>query len=263
MQTALAAVGLVGAAVLLTILGVVAVRRSVSLATLEAHNEVAGFVYAVVGVVYGVLLAFVVLAVWEEFERAEAHAEQEANALVDLYRLAGGLPEPARRPLREAVLTYTRAVVDEEWEAMAWGRPSGRALALVDDLWRAYLEIEPRTERERAVYSESLTRMSDFADARRLRLYESRNALPDVMWLALIIGAGVTVGFSLLFGVRSVASQAVMTATLAVSIVLLLFLTWALDHPFRGDVRVPPAAFEAALTAMEGAAPAAPGQADR
>jgi hypothetical protein len=54
------------------------------------------------------------------------------------------------------------------------------------------------------------------------------------MWLALIIGAGIAVGFSLLFGVRNVASQAVMTATLAVSIVLLLFLTWALDHPFRG-----------------------------
>ena len=258
MQTVLAVVGLIAATVLLALLAVAAVRRSVPLAALEAHTEVAGFVYAVVGVVYGVLLAFVVLAVWEEFERAELHAEEEANALVDLYRLAGGLPEPARQPLREALLAYPRVVIDEEWEAMAQGGPSERALALVNDLWRVYLEVEPRTERERAAYGESLARLGGFADARRLRLYESHNTLPDAMWAALIVGAGITVGFSLLFGVRNVASQAVMTATLAVSIALLLFLVSTLDYPFRGDVRVPPTALEVALTAMEGAAGATP-----
>ena len=33
----------------------------------EKHNEVAGFIFATVGVVYAVLLAFVVIVVWEQF----------------------------------------------------------------------------------------------------------------------------------------------------------------------------------------------------
>jgi hypothetical protein len=37
----------------------------------QKHNDVAGFIYAVLGVVYAVLLALVVIAVWEEFDAAK------------------------------------------------------------------------------------------------------------------------------------------------------------------------------------------------
>lgn len=34
----------------------------------QQHNDVAGFIYAVLGVVYAVLLGFVTLVVWEDFQ---------------------------------------------------------------------------------------------------------------------------------------------------------------------------------------------------
>ena len=43
--------------------GLFVVRRSVALATLESHNDVAGFIIAVVGVLYAVILGFVVVIV--------------------------------------------------------------------------------------------------------------------------------------------------------------------------------------------------------
>jgi hypothetical protein len=36
----------------------------------QGHNDVAGFIYAVVGVIYAVLLALMVIAVWEDYEKA-------------------------------------------------------------------------------------------------------------------------------------------------------------------------------------------------
>ena len=49
------------------------------------HNDVAGFIYAVLGVIYAVLLALVVIATWEEFGRARVTVEAEANALAEIF----------------------------------------------------------------------------------------------------------------------------------------------------------------------------------
>ena len=48
---------------------------------LARHNDVAGFIYAALGVIYAVLLALVVIAVWGEYDAASVTVEQEANAL--------------------------------------------------------------------------------------------------------------------------------------------------------------------------------------
>ena len=78
---------LVGGTVLLSIAGTLLVRRFVGVEVLERHNEVAGFIYAVLGVVYAVLLGFAAITVWERYDRAQASVAQEANDLADLYRM--------------------------------------------------------------------------------------------------------------------------------------------------------------------------------
>ncbi|MDQ3834611.1 MAG: hypothetical protein M3315_13495, partial [Actinomycetota bacterium] len=60
-----------------SIAGLVLVRRLTSLSVRQEHNDVAGFIYAVVGISYAVLLAFLVIAVWERFEAARDAADQE------------------------------------------------------------------------------------------------------------------------------------------------------------------------------------------
>jgi hypothetical protein len=71
----------VAAIVGLAIGGMLLVRRSVTLSTLESHNQVAGYIYSVVGVVYAVLLAFIVIIVWQKHTEVQVQVEQEANQL--------------------------------------------------------------------------------------------------------------------------------------------------------------------------------------
>jgi len=56
------------------------VRRQVALERLTVNNEVAGFKFATIGVLYAVLLAFVVVVVWERFNDAEHAVAREAGA---------------------------------------------------------------------------------------------------------------------------------------------------------------------------------------
>jgi protein-S-isoprenylcysteine O-methyltransferase Ste14 len=89
----------VGGACLAALVGLSVVQRLVPVTIRKEHNDVAGFIYAVLGVIYAVLLALVVIAVWEEFGRARVTVEAEANALAEIFWLAHRLPEPEGRHL--------------------------------------------------------------------------------------------------------------------------------------------------------------------
>src|SRR5947209_5891998 len=100
------------------------IRKLVPAIVEGEHNDVAGFLIAVVGVVYAVTLAFIVIVTWEEFRNARDTVEEEAGALRALYRDARALPEPTATQASQLVVRYAEAVAGPEWDAMDNGRTS-------------------------------------------------------------------------------------------------------------------------------------------
>src|SRR6476661_3477493 len=84
----------VGGTALVTAVLTWIIRTHVSERVHIGNNEVAGFLFAGVSVIYGVLLAFLVLVVWQTFQDAALVVEQEANTLVDIFRIGQELPTP-------------------------------------------------------------------------------------------------------------------------------------------------------------------------
>lgn len=251
MQTVFQTVAIVAVSIGAALLGQAVVRARVRSATLAAHTDVAGFVYAALAVVYGVILAQVIVAAWEDYEEARAAAAAEASALLDLFRLAEGWPESERGVIEAALIAYGRAVIDEEWPAMARNEiPAPGAVDRMRDVWRAYETIEA-TVGEGARYAVSLEELDELDDARGDRLGASRRGLPGVMWAVLIVGGVLTVAFAYLFAVENAIAQGVMLASLAALVAILLILIQALDQPFQGGSRVTPAAFERIVSFAE------------
>lgn len=242
-QTWLLGILLVGALPALAVGGAILVRRAVGPEVLERHNEVAGFIYAVVGVVYAVLLGFSAIIVWEQFRHAQQGIEGEANALASLYRDAQVFPPEVRKEVEVWLRAYARVVVEKEWPAMAEGKSSPEAWQAYNQLWRTYHDFKPQDEHQRAWYSASLQRLNELGDQRRDRLLSIRSGVPGVIW-AVLLGAGaITIGFSFFFGTRNAWAQGLMTAGLAVTIGVVLLSIVALERPFAGFTRVGPEAF--------------------
>jgi hypothetical protein len=236
------------AVVILALAGLYVVRRVVPHHVLAPHNDVAGFVYATLAVTYAVILGFAVITVWEQFEEARHNSDREANAVADLYRLAAWFPDAEQREVQQALLDYANSVVDDEWDAMNRGTaPDLQTAAALDRVWDTYRQAGEGSIGQSTAYEDSLDRLQDLGDARRIRLLESREGIPGIMWAALIAGAVLTVGFAYGFGVERGKSHALMLATLAASIALLLFVVWSLDHAYRGDVRIGPEPFRLVL----------------
>ena len=239
------------AAMLVSVVGLALVQRLVSSELRKQHNDVAGFIYAVIGIVYAVMLALVVVAVWEDYEAARDTTDREANELAEIFWLAHRFPEPRQRQIQELTRSYARVVVEEEWPLMAEGRSSSRAWALLDEMRGVIEGFEPRTEAGQVLYQEGLNRIHDLADARRMRLVEANEGIPAILWVVLGIGGIVTVGFTYLFGLENTQVHRLMVAALAGLIALVLLTIGALEYPFSGDARIGPGAFELILDRFE------------
>jgi hypothetical protein len=229
--------------VIAAVVGLVLVQRLVPSGLREEHNDVAGFIYAVVGVMYAVLLAFVVIAVRQDYETAKGTVEGEANELAGVYFLADRLPDPERERVQGLARSYARVVVEEEWPLMERGETSSRATSALRELRVSLQDIDASTSAGQVLYDQALTRMHQVSDARRLRLLETTEGLPVVLWVVLVGGGVVTVCFTYLFGIKNNVAHALMVAALTLLICGILFTIGALEYPFSGYSRVQPHAF--------------------
>jgi Protein of unknown function (DUF4239) len=105
----------------LAALGLLAAHQLLPHAVRSEHNAVSGFVLSIVGAIYSVLLAFIAVAVWQDFGQAEHLVQTEANLVGDLYRDTVAFPEPTASELRRNLFVYAESVVQDEWPALAAG----------------------------------------------------------------------------------------------------------------------------------------------
>jgi hypothetical protein len=255
LETIINGILVVGGICLLALLGFELVHRLVPAASRQQHNDVAGFIYAALGVIYAVLLALVVIAVWEEYGAADATVEQEANATAEIFWLGNRLPEPLGTHVQELAKSYAEEVAHSEWPLMQKGQrppletedgiPSG--WTIIDNLRATLQDFEPRTKADEQLYAEGLDQIENLNNARRMRLVAAEEGVPGVLWSVLVFGGIAAVGFTYLFGLESTWAHRLMVATLAAVIGLVLFTVAALGHPFEGGARIGTGAFELIL----------------
>jgi hypothetical protein len=222
------------------------IRKWVGADKLVKNNEIAGFKFATVGVIYAVLLAFAVIAVWDKFSEAQNSIADEAGATAALFRYSEG-PEPEALALRKAVAGYLRAAIDKDWPAMARESDSHEATQALDLLYSAAMALNRLPTRDTADMSEVFRQVDNVTAARRIRLHLATGLVPNVIWMVLFLGAGLTVGFTLFFGSENPVAQVSMTGVLSVLVTTGLVVIISIDHPFTGSVHIHPDALEAVL----------------
>jgi len=244
-------------AVLLTIgaavysIGLMLLTRAIfGLDRLSRNNEVAGFKFAVIGVFYAVMLAFIVIAVWEDFRKTEAAVRDEAKAVVDLYRVTFALPVAGGAEIRKHLIAYTNDVREREWPTMAVGEPSDVVVKDLDRLSRAIFDISPQSWQELALYQDALRLLAVMTDNRNERLDSSGGSMPGILWFVLIVGGLITLGYPAFFGSTNLVAQILMTAALAALVALAMLLGLAFDYPFTGEVHISAYPFDQALRQM-------------
>jgi hypothetical protein len=235
-----AAVVVLGVGTLLGVAGPLVLRRLFGLDRLRINNEVAGFKFAVVGVIYAVIVGFATIVVWEKFREAEMAAVQEAGAVAALLRLSDGLEPSAAQHVRDSLNVYLHSVIEDDWPAMNLGRGSAKVPGALDGLYDTVMPHGQHGPAELAVVQEMLSQLDAVTSARRARLSLAQGVVPSVLWLVLFSGGAVTVVFTFFFGSSSLVAQTLMNGLLSFLVAMSLFVIVEIAYPFTGPVSVSP-----------------------
>jgi Protein of unknown function (DUF4239) len=236
----------------LSVLGLYIVRILVPLEMLKKNHEVAGFTFGVLGAFYGLLLAFVIVAAWERFDRANANVQEEGVALIALYRLSKGFSPPAASNMQHAIRAYTHRLIDVEWPDMAESK-----FSTLDDsvgtlpLWQIVATYKSEDPRQTLLVDKSYDQLSKLTEETSLRYLYSKENLPSVVWLVIYAGLFITIGFSYFFGLETFFSQALMCAVFSALLGLTILAILELAHPYQGAVVVSSQPFQYALSRMD------------
>ena len=216
------------------------------------HNDVSGFILGIVGVIYAVLLAFIAVAVWQNFAQVDALVQTEANLLGDLYRDTAALPEPAASALRDAVFVYAEVVVQDEWPALAAGRIDDAAgWQLLDRFHTALVKFHSPDSGVSYMQADMVKTLNLLYDARRGRFHAATATLPAILWWNLLAGAVILMLFTYLFGTPHLLMHVSMVSLLGALIGLVLLLIVLLNNPFRGRSHVSVEPFNRLVRSVE------------
>ena len=210
-------------------------------------NDVVSYFFAGIGVFYGLALGLIAVATWENYTDIDGVVSTEAAALASLYRDLDGYPQPMRGRLESMMRDYTRLVIEKEWPAHKKGEAIEDGDVKLDEIEDEVMSFDPAKEREKIVQAEVLRSLDTVQDQRRLRLQAVPSGLPAALWAVVLVGALLNILLTYLFWIDNLRVHAILVGMLAIFIGLLVFLTAAMDNPFRGEFSISADAFQTVL----------------
>lgn len=195
-------------------------------------------------VFYGLAVALIAVSVWQTYTDAGATTSKEATAIGVLYRDMGGYPEPLRSELRRELREYLEYVIKEAWPQQQRGEVPRGGVEKVNDVEAKLVTFEPTTEGQKLLQGETLRAYNQLIEARRLRLDAVLTGLPGALWFVIVVGALVSLSSTFFFHVEDALLQRIQVVLLATFIGMIIFIIFALDRPFRGDLGLQPDSYQ-------------------
>jgi len=210
-----------------------------------------GAVDALVGIVYGILLAILVLFASQHYTAAIDNADREATALNDMYKAVGVFQPGVRDELRHQIVCYAHEKIELEWPALRASDGTGSPVVFartrqLNSTVEAIARAHPQNLVASTLFDANLSR----AEARQLMLEDSRPELPTPLWVVVLLGIGVVV---FLLTIRYWENRSHLVVGVLTSLVLLIGMVGALaelDRPFASVIGLQPRAMESVLTSV-------------
>jgi Protein of unknown function (DUF4239) len=211
----------------------------------SAHdNEFTGAIIHGMLVIYGLAVALIVVAVWENYADVSKLVSREATAIAMLYRDVGAYPDSTSERLQHSLRTYTDEIIGEAWPLQRRGIIPTHGVELMNNFEDIIFAFAPKTEEQKILHAEALHAYNNLIEARRLRLDAVRSGLPGAMWAVVLLGALISLTSSFMFRVESAPLHYTMVSLLAALMGLVVFLILIYDSPFRGTHGVGSEAYE-------------------
>jgi hypothetical protein len=225
-------------------------NRAIPAATGREHNPAMSPFVSIVGLVYGALLGFTVIATWEQFSATQVIVANEASALTTMYRQTVAMPEPEHAELQQLLRNYANAAASADRSKKGMDGGNDRARAAITNMYRA-VGTQPASSALNPINSQFLGQLTVLASDRNERIIGTKPRIPGLLWAGLIFGGVVLVGLTGFLRLGSAIGHAMVSSTIAVLLGLLLCIVFTFDHSFASDHQIAAAPFQHALEVFD------------
>jgi hypothetical protein len=193
------------------------------------------------GILFALLVSFIAVDVWKDFDRAKVAVTTEASALRAFVLLARAFPDEQRARLYALINGHIDESVNNEWPEMAQQRATLSTLpsALTEELQNT-LALKASNDSQRAAQPEMLKALHSALDARRQRIVISQSSLGTVKWAGILLQGLCTLIAIAMVHSDNRLSCAITLTLFATGIALSVLLIAAYSHPFTGELSVGP-----------------------
>ncbi len=227
------------------------VTRTTTVPSRKESNDFTGAVVAVIGTTYAVILAFTLAGVWNMFQQAQANEEQEANSLVNVFRIASQLQDTNARAIQQLCARYADNALNREWPAMLNREMPPEGGEMIDQFWTLAGQAQAHAQPDAIAAYQLMEELRGLTQYRRIRATQNRETLPFILWAVLIIGGIITVVSSCFFGVANFRIHLLQVFMLSFLISLVLVAIANIDRPYQGPVRVTPEGFRNSIRTLD------------
>ncbi len=240
---------------LLGFLGPAMVRQSAKGLAQKEHHDVLGIMFSVAAAFYGVVLAFVIVAAWQNFQEAAEREQVESLALTELYAVSTRLPQPARQTMIQNIRSYITDALTYEWSDKPKVEAGRRQLI---EMFSEMLSLDPKTQKQGILYGKAMDQITRLFEARQRRILYSQNNIPGIVWTVIVFGAVVTISLSFFFFTQHRLLQAIISMLFAMLVGLTIIAIYDLSHPYQGFSRIASTGFKELLHEIDSRASAPP-----
>lgn len=222
------------------IFGKLAIRKF-PFAELVESGEGIGSYCNIIGVLYAVVLGYVLVNVYESYSTADAKVEDEASIVIDLLRDAEGLPPIDSLLFRKATLEYVDSVIDVEWPYMISKKKfHAETFDKFANLFHIARSVKCESDEQRLFLAAIIDKLNDLSSTRRERVAVSASRLPDMLW-AMIIGVGlVSYSICFIFPIENNRIRLTLICSTAATMTFTTLLMYILDRPYNGTMGIQP-----------------------
>ena len=210
----------------------------------------------IVGVLFGLTLAFLANDTWSAHDRAMSAVYKEADSLRSLAALSMKLADPVAAPLQAALVRYAAASVGE-WPALARRSASTEVSAAADDLLTLIASKAVGQAAGANVQALMLNKAIEIRDQRDQRIALSQTHVNPLKWLGMGFLGWLTLLSVVVVHVDRPRAAFVAALLFALAAAPTAAIVLIQGNPFQQPSNVSPAPIAAALAGLPGSAPLA------
>ena len=207
----------------------------------RAFKAVSAGMLAPMGTIFGLLVVFIVVQVWNDMDRAALDVDREASALRMVVLLASTFPGEPEAQIRNLVRRQIDEAVLVEWPTMGKRSASLKVAShALDEALQLALSLAPNSAEQIAAQREMVTALENALDARRQRIILSRSTVNWVKWTCLFAQGVCTLILIAIVHSDNRAAAAIAMWIFATGLAVSVLLISSHDRPFSGEISVKP-----------------------